>query len=176
MILNYMTVEGEGTPSWNVGESSGLSSPMPNKTGGGARATEDDLSKSRITVWSQARQRTFLLLQYLLTASKGPHNSCLVLAARCSFQSMPSDPSMPASASTKPSVNFKTVLVLSIGSGSGSGSGSSAYSRTFCFRISTNWCSVRSWSWECSNQKTSSTFYLWICGLGFTCCVWGQMK
>jgi len=65
---------------------------MSNDTAGGARVTEHDLSKLRIIVWSQARQRPFLLLPNLLTASKRPHNSCPVLAARCRSSQCPQTP------------------------------------------------------------------------------------
>ena len=74
---------------------------------------------------------------------------------------------MPTSVTPSPSVNFNTVKVLS--SGSGSGSGYSAPSRPFCFRISTRWSGVSSWSWEFNNSKTSSASYLQTFALGLIC-------
>jgi hypothetical protein len=63
--------------------------------------------------------------------SKQPHNYCVV---RSSLQSLSTESLMPRSVTRRPSVKFKTLMVLPIGSVSGP----SAPSRSFGFRISTS--------------------------------------
>ena len=74
---------------------------------------------TEIKSWTVARQKTFLLLQNLLIARKYPHNSLLLSAACCLFESMSSNTLIPASINPVTSVNFDTVEAFFLGSGSG---------------------------------------------------------
>ena len=80
---------------------------------------------------------------------------CPVAATCCLFQVTSSNTFMPTSVTPSHSINFNTVTALS----SGSRSSHSAPSRPVCFRISTRWSGVSSWSLALSNSQTSSASY-----------------
>ena len=153
--------------SWPKGWSSGSPSPTPNSRSGDARVPEDDLKKSSTQIWRYKDLSFSLSYQHQASILTVP---CPVADARCPFQSLSSNTFMPTSVTPSPSVTFNNVTALS----SGSRSGHSAPSRPVCFRISTRWSGVSSWSWEFSNLKTSSASYVQTFALGFGYWVWKQ--
>ena len=143
------TIWGGGTFTCTVDRSSGSSS---------ARVPNHNLMKSST---KSGRQRPFLLLERL-TSSNHSHSS---LSSCCCSPPVPVNVFKHLDASFGPSkplsqlqrrygpllrVRLRSLCPL----------------KALCFRISTRWSDVTSWSWEFSNSKTSSASYVQTSALG----------